>query len=114
MNHSRRYWQFILFLTVLVLPSLLVAWLGWKNVTLDSQNRLRDAETNAEAAHKRARADIARDIWDKLENIKLQESGANEISDPAVRFVAWTDGERLVMPWEKDPNAATFRRAVEE
>jgi len=114
MTRNRRYWQFILFLTVLVLPSLLVVWLGWKNVALDGQNRLRDAKANVEDARKRERTDIARDIWDKLENIKLQESGSNGASDPAVRFVAWTDGERLVMPWENDPNAGPFRRAIEE
>jgi len=108
MHRSRRHWQLILFVAVLVLPSLLVAWLGWKNVALDRQNRLKDAQASAEDARKRARADIARDIWDRLENIKLQEIGSGAASNSAVKFTAWADGERLVMPWERDPSAEPF------
>jgi signal transduction histidine kinase len=114
MNRRRRYWHLILFLGALVLPSVLVAWLGWRNVTLDRQNRLRDAQASAADASRRARADIARDLWERLESIKVQAIENGGPPDPAVRFVAWVDGDRLVMPWETDPNAALVRRAVEE
>jgi signal transduction histidine kinase len=113
MNRPRRYWQLVLFLAALVLPAVLVAFLGWRNVTLDRQNRLRDAQAHAEDARRRARGDIARDLWERLESIKSQELESGD-PDPAVRYVAWVDGDRLVMPWETDPNAALLRRAVEE
>ena len=101
MNTRRHYRQLLMFVVVLILPSILVAWLGWTNVKLDGQNRLNEAQRAAAAARNSTRAEIGKDLWDRLENIKSREIGHGISSDPAVRFIAFVgEDARLVLPWE--------------
>jgi signal transduction histidine kinase/tetratricopeptide (TPR) repeat protein len=83
-------------------------------VNLDREDRLHAAERSATEAKNVALVEISRDIWDRLENIKLKETEGSGSRDSAVAFVAWVESGRLVMPWEKDPNTEHLRRAIEE
>jgi hypothetical protein len=108
------YWRLLLFIFVLILPSLLIAWEGWRNVRLDRDKRLNDARAAALETRLRTQKELGRDAWELLENIKTQEIGNSPTSNPSVKLVAWEAGGRLVMPWETDPNAESFSRATQD
>jgi signal transduction histidine kinase len=113
MTAVRRYRHLLLFVAVLIVPSTLVAGLGWIVVNQDRERREEDHKQRVDDARSRARADIAAQLRGRLENIKLQETGG-AMGDSAVKFVAWADGDRLFMPWEIDPDAEPSRLAREE
>jgi signal transduction histidine kinase len=114
-----RYRQLLLFLAALILPSIAIVTLGWKII---AQQRELDEKRLAEA-EKRMVADVRQSLISRLNQIKLQEltatpaaptPRAGNYSDPAVMVVGWVDRDRLVLPWDVDPNADRFRRAVAE
>jgi hypothetical protein len=79
MNRSR-YKQTILLLAILVLPTAVIALLGWRDFNRELAQELRDDE-------ERMKIEVRQDLLQKLERHKLQEiSGAP--SDPAVVLVA--------------------------
>src|SRR5262249_39628782 len=74
-----RYKQTLLLLAILILPSVAIGLLGWRDFTREREKQLRDAE-------ERTKIDIRQTLLQVLERIKLQEiSGAP--SDPAVVLV---------------------------
>jgi signal transduction histidine kinase len=108
------YWRLLLFISVLILPSLLIVWEGWRNVRLDRDKRLNDAKALALETRLRTQKELGRDVWELLQDIKTQELGNSPTSNPSVRLVAWEAGGKLVMPWEIDPNAEEFIRATQD
>ena len=114
MRKRRHYWRLVVFISVLILPSLLIAWEGWRNVRLDRDKRLNDAKAIALETRLRTQKELGRDAWELLQDIKTQEIGNNPTSNASVRLVAWEAGGKLVMPWETDPNADAFDRATQD
>ena len=101
-----RYKRTVLLLAILILPSLVIALLGWRDFTREHENQLRDAEEHT-------KTEVHQELMQTLERIKLQEiSGAP--NDPAVALVAFAEGDRLRLPWDADPNADRFRQFLEE
>ena len=106
-----RYRRVFLFLVVLVLPTAAI-------IVQSRYNAARERENDAQARElgrrehddlrKRRATEIGQDILARLERIKLQEIArapagaaphAASSSDPAVAFVGWEEGERLIWPW---------------
>jgi two-component system phosphate regulon sensor histidine kinase PhoR len=114
MGRLRHYRHLLLFVAVLIVPSALVAGLGWIVLDQDSASRGAEAHKRADDARSAARAEVATSVRARLENIKRQEAGPEAGTDAAVRFVVWADGERLVMPWDVDPGAEPSRLARDE
>jgi two-component system, OmpR family, phosphate regulon sensor histidine kinase PhoR len=110
----RHYWRLLVFICVLILPSLLIAWEGWRNVRLDRDKRLNDARALASETRLRTQKELGRDAWELLQDIKTQEIGDSPTSNPSVRLVAWEAEGQLVMPWETDPNERVFSRATQD
>jgi signal transduction histidine kinase/tetratricopeptide (TPR) repeat protein len=101
-----RYKQTLLILAILILPSVAIGLLGWRDFTREREKQLRDAEERTEAY-------VRQTLLQVLERIKLQEiSGAP--SDPAVVLVASVEADRLKLPWDADPSADRFRESLEE
>src|SRR5215470_9148818 len=95
-----------LLLAILMLPSLAIAWLGWKDFTREREKQLMDAE-------EATKNEVRQQLLQTLERIKLQEiSGAT--ADPAVVFTGSVQRDRLVLPWDADPAADRFRDSIEE
>jgi len=113
-TRRRHYWRLLVFISVLILPSLLIAWGGWRNVRLDRDKRLNDARATALETRLRTQKELGRDAWELLQNVKAQEIGTSPTSNPSVKLVAWEAGGKLVMPWETDPNADAFVRATQD
>src|SRR5215831_3192895 len=109
-----QYRQLLLFVVVLIVPSILVAVGGWMIITQYRDIRVNNAKLARQGAEGRAKAEISDDLLGLLDNIKMQEVGGVGLSDSAVRFVGWADGDRLVMPWDVDPNAKAFHEAIGE
>ena len=114
MTKRHHYWRLLVFISVLILPSLLIAWEGWRNVRLDRDKRLNDAKAIALETRLRTQKELGRDAWELLQDIKTQEIGNSPTSNPSVKLVAWEAGGKLVMPWETDPNADAFGRATQD
>lgn len=106
-----RYRQLILFLLVLILPSIAIIVAGRR--IADQETKLAQEDTLRRAvAERKSMADTAGHVLlDRLERIKVQEmanslndvySGAAMSSDPSIVGVGWLDGERLVWPWDAD------------
>src|SRR5262245_382177 len=106
-----RYRQVLLFLLVLILPSVAIV--------LQSRKIRNDAHTIAVSQMKdraleeqdRAISEIHVDMFQRLEAIKYREvvspqiaaAGVALYSDPAVALVGWVEGGvRLVWPWSPD------------
>jgi signal transduction histidine kinase len=102
-----RYRQLFLFLLALTLPSSAIIGLGWLTITQEREL----SEKRAADAQKQMLADIRQDLRAQLDRIKLQEI-TSAYSDPAVLFVGSVEDNRLVLPWDTDPNADRFRQAV--
>jgi signal transduction histidine kinase len=111
-----RYRQVFLFLVVLVLPTVAIIVQSRRNAAVERENAAQQRELAAKRKddlRKLTAAEIGQDILARLERIKLQEiasarPGALQqtavYSDPAVAFVGWEEGERLVWPWDALPN----------
>jgi signal transduction histidine kinase len=108
--------QLLLFLTALILPSLAVIGFGLGMIVQERElSRQRASE-----ARRQAISAIANEILTRLERIKSQELSANpdidarpaKPSDPAVAFVGWEELGRLVLPWDRDLDAARFRADI--
>ena len=106
-----RYKPIFLFVVALVLPSVVIAVLGVRNFAQErelAEKRLTDAE-------KHATAEIRQRVLERLERTKLQEiAEAPAFTDPAVVLVAWLDRDRLLLPWDLEPNANRSRQTVED
>jgi two-component system phosphate regulon sensor histidine kinase PhoR len=111
---KRHHKQILLFVIVLILPSILVTALGWTVLNQDRESRAAEARVRAEEARVNARAEIQRAVRRRLEDVRLQAVDAWLSVDPAVKFIAWVDDEKLIMPWETDPNTEVSRAALEE
>jgi len=101
----RRYRQLVLFLAVLILPSVMIAVQGWR---LSAQEQ-ELAKARLEEIRKRTAADIGQEIVTRLERIKTQaaldagrpaEKATAPSADPALVAVGWVEGDRLVWPWD--------------
>jgi signal transduction histidine kinase len=115
MNCKSHYRNLVLSVLVLILPSLLVAWLGWTNIGYANEKQKADAKTIADTALDSERAEIGNLIWKRLDGIMSQGiANGGAFDDPAVKFVAWVDGERVVLPWEQDPNSRLYSLAINE
>jgi signal transduction histidine kinase len=118
----RRYRHLLLLLGALLLPTVAITTMGWQMIK--QQRAL--AETTKQKqklewvdAQKRALTEVHRSMTILLDRIKYQESaalatGTGLYSDPAVRLVARIDRDRLVLPWESNPNKDRFRQATQE
>jgi hypothetical protein len=103
---NKHYKSMSLLLAILLLPSLAIAWLAWKDFTRDHEKQLKDVREST-------RSEVRQQLLQTLERIKLQEiSGAP--SAPAVVFSASIQRDRLVLPWDADPAAGRFRDSIEE
>src|SRR4030095_4819246 len=97
---GRRYRQLLLFLAVLILPSVMIAIQG---IRLSAQERELE-KTRLEDIRKRRAGGLGQEIVTRLESIKKQEMAnvpgtpvrLNRYSDPAVVGVGWIDGDRLL------------------
>jgi signal transduction histidine kinase len=92
----RRYRQLVLFLAVLIFPSLMIAVQGWR-LSVQEQEL---AKTRLEEIRKRTASEIGQEIVTRLERIKTQEMANVPGRDPSVVAVGWVEGDRLVWPWE--------------
>src|SRR4029453_13870247 len=109
---GRRYRQLLLFLAVLILPSVMIAIQGFR---LSAQERELE-KTGREDLQKRRAGEIGQEIVTRLESIKKQEMAnvpgtpirLNSYSDPAVVAVGWMDGDRLVWPWDVQSTTETL------
>jgi nitrogen-specific signal transduction histidine kinase len=98
--------QVFLFLVVLVLPTAAIIIQSRYNAARERENdaQARELARRQQDDLRRQRAtEIGQDILARLERIKLQEiartpAGAAS-SDPAVAFVGWEEGGRLIWPW---------------
>jgi signal transduction histidine kinase len=106
--------QVLLFVIVLIVPSIFVTALGWAVLNQDRESRAAEGRRRAEEARINARAEIQRVVRQRLEDVRLQVNDVGLSTNPAVKFVTWVDGEKLVTPWEMDPNAEVSRIALEE
>jgi signal transduction histidine kinase len=105
MNPFRRR-QLFLFLVVLVLPTAAIIIQSGYNAARERENDAQARELarrEQDDLRKQRATEIGQDILARLERIKLQEiartpAGA-ESSDPAVAFVGWEEGGRLIWPW---------------
>jgi len=102
---TRHYKQLLLFVVALIVPSLLIAGLGWTVLKQDRENRVEDARNSA-------RERIQKEIRLRLDNLATKVAAGTPAA--AVKFVAWVAGDNLVMPWERDPNAEASRLARED
>jgi signal transduction histidine kinase len=103
---NKQYKPMFLLLSTLMLPSLAIAWLGWKDFTREREKQLNDAEVST-------KNEVRQQLLQNLERIKLQEiSGAP--ADPSVVFTASVQRDRLLLPWDADPTAARFRDSIDE
>ena len=104
-----RYKPLFLFVVALILPSVVIVVLGWRNFAQErelAEKRLMDAE-------KHATAEIRQRVLERLERIKLQEIvEAPTFSDPAVVLIGWVDRDRLLLPWDIEP-ANRARQSVD-
>jgi len=118
-----RYKRFFLFLVVLIIPSIVIGLLGWRNAAqqreLDAKGQV-DEERNTKD---KAKVQIREQLLALLEKIKSDESAAAgrssaarsaAYSHPAVQLVGQADGGRLILPWEVNPNAARFVASIKE
>src|SRR5262245_26833815 len=115
-----RYKPLFLFSAALILPSIVIGVLAWKNVTQDREL----GEKRRMEAEKRTLAGIRQNVLARLERIKLQEittaspattaSTTGAYSDPAVLLVGLADRDWLVLPWDVDPNAERLRQFIRE
>src|SRR5262245_23941142 len=104
--NKHRYKPMFLLLATLMLPSLAIGLLGWRDFTREREKQLKDAQ-------ERTRSDVRQELLQSLERSKLEEiSGA--ASDPAVVLVASVERNRLVLPWDNDTAAGRFRDAIEQ
>ncbi len=118
-----RYKRFFLFLVALILPSVVIALLGWRNAEQKREldvKRLADEERSAKDSLK---VQVRAQILALLEKIKSDESAAAVrsseatlamYSNPAVRLVGRNDGGRLILPWEITPGTDMLRQSTEE
>src|SRR5262245_25093078 len=115
MNRKSHYLKLFLSVLVLILPSLLVAWLGWKNIGYARDKQKADATKIAAAAQDSERREIGKLVWNRLDGImSLGIGDGGDFVDPAVKFVVWVDGERIALPWEKDPNAQLYSQTIND
>jgi signal transduction histidine kinase len=104
-----RYRQLFLFLAVLILPSILIAVLGWSLYSKEEEQRNKSLK---EIPKQRA-ADVGQIILTKLEQIKNSEvanqsavfAAQARFSDPAVVAVGRIEGKKLVWFWESESSA---------
>src|SRR5215471_7878292 len=114
-----RYRQVILFLFVLLLPSVAIVVLTRRITTDDYNNQFVqekqrfDNETKqADAAMESAAADIGSDFQAELELIKYR--APETYSNPAVAMVGWLEGEHLVWPWDQPTDEAMGLRLKQD
>src|SRR5262245_48217780 len=111
-----RYRQIFLFLVILILPTAAIVVQSRRNTAQERENARQERELAAkrqDELRQRTAIEIGQDILARLERIKLQEianAPAGEFPqsvvyvDPAVAFVGWEEGNRVVWPWDADPN----------
>ena len=109
---GHRFRQLLLFLLVLILPSIAILVAARRIATQDEKAARQDAEERAVVERKRTAEDIGNDLLVRLERIKLQEitnapvaglPALHAYSDAAVAAVGWLDDDRLVWPWDLSP-----------
>src|SRR5262245_2870699 len=99
MSVRSRYRQLFLFLIALIIPSLAGIVLGLRMVTQErelGEKRLVDAQ-------RRSVSEIRQEMLARLERIKVQAVSGN--SDPSIALVATAERDRLVLPWDADPDS---------
>ena len=112
---SRRR-QSLLFVSALVLPSFAVVAFGLKMVAQEREL----AEKRKDEARQQLVSDVQKDLLARIERIKTQEISANpdatsppsNPTDPAVVLVGWEQQGRLILPWDRDRNAAQFKADI--
>jgi len=85
----RHYWRLLLFISVLILPSLFIVWEGWRNVRLDRDKRLNDAKTIALESRLRRQKELRRRSFKRgLSFGEKHDGGAEEFlrADSLRRF----------------------------
>ncbi len=114
-----RYWPFILFLVVLLLPSVAIFRLT-QRIASDDQKILSAAENSSiserkmreEAEKESAAAEIGSEIYRQVELIKRERP--ETLSNPAVAMVGWLEGEHLVWPFDPVPDESMGLRLKED
>ena len=96
----RRYRQSFLILATLILPTVAIATLGWNDAQREREKQLDEAKSRIKAA-------ILQELRTRLAQIRW-------LGSQTVAIGGWSDGERLILPWDADPNAERFRRSVGE
>jgi signal transduction histidine kinase len=114
-SHGRR--QLILFLAALMLPSAVIAALGWRIIAQDREIAARRVADDLA----RTKDEIYRAVLARLNQIKLQliaetaEDGVPPAShDSIVVFTAGLIGDQLLFPWDVDTGAERFRQRIGE
>jgi len=100
-----RYRQLFLFLVALILPSLVIAGLGWMLLVKDREIEARRSE---DAIDQEAMG-IGRAVLFQLESIGRYAPEGTAAASGALVLVGWTD-ERggLVLPWEHPSSVHRF------
>src|SRR5438105_4121641 len=107
---SRHKRQFILFLTVILLPAAVLVGLAIRVVRQDREL----AHKRADDERNRALEQLSRELAARLETIKLQEinrlirdpHAPDSSADPAIVLMTRLDGDRLVLPWQSNRKPA--------
>jgi hypothetical protein len=115
------YKRFFLFLVALI-PSIVIALLGWRNAAQDRELEAKRFDEERNTTRERTRQQVRHQLLALLEDIKSAGSAAAVRADtvrsasanPAVKLVAFADGNRLLLPWEANPNVERFRQSIEE
>ncbi len=103
--------QVLLLLAVVLAPCAVFLFLGLRMAAQERQLQ----EKRAGEQRQRRAAEYGKELLFRLERMK-QDLGADPAArlDAAVVFVGRVRDGRLILPWEDDPNAERFRRAISE
>jgi signal transduction histidine kinase len=114
-SHGRR--QLILFLAALMLPSAVIAALGWRIIAQDREIAARRLADDLA----RTKEEISRAVLARLDQFKLQliagtaQDGVPPAPhDPIVIFTAGLIGDQLLFPWDIEAGPERFRQRIGE
>ena len=116
-SHSHRK-QIFLFLVAVILPSLVLVAFTLRMISQEREL----AQKRAIDERGRMAAEIGQHLLVRLEKIKLQEASAaanrtrsntdSYYVNPEVVLTAQVDGDRLIMPWEKNQEIDKSRKLL--
>src|SRR5262249_15604678 len=124
MRQRNRSRQFLLIFIAIVLPAAVLVGLARRVVRQAKEL----AAAPAADEHRNANEQLRRELAAKLETVKLQEvnrwirlpnaPGNDQPPDPSLVFVAAIDGDRMILPWEREgerrPPALPFEQRLRQ